>query len=119
MSRKINTLNASDGHIESILIGYGQVKICFQTWDRRRVIIIYNGVTDVEDRQSVNRDVSFYSSHNYTETLIEFRYVDGDNENMLRIVAESVEMLKLDERGDINDALYNIDYMYIGGQQIQ
>lgn len=42
--RELKTFPAADGHIESVLIGFRKVKISFQTWDRKKLVLIYDDV---------------------------------------------------------------------------
>lgn len=58
--KKLDSFPVADGHIESILIGAWQVKISFQTWDSRQLILIYNDVESITSSESVYHDIDTY-----------------------------------------------------------
>lgn len=47
--KELKLFSECDGHIESILIGYSNVKVSFQTWDCRKLVLIYNEVESIND----------------------------------------------------------------------
>lgn len=38
---------AEDGHIENILIGFDQIKVSFQTWDARQMVLLFEGAEKI------------------------------------------------------------------------
>ncbi len=84
--KELKNFPECDGHIESILIGCRIVKVSFQTWDAKKLVLIY---TDVE------------------------------NDLVLSIIAKSVKIFEVGENADINNALFDVGYEYIGGQELK
>lgn len=61
--KKVDSFPAADGHIESILIGAWKVKVSFQTWDRRQLVLIYSDVKNVISFNSIYHDFVRFSAH--------------------------------------------------------
>ena len=54
---KRDSFPAEDGHIESILIGVDQVKVSFQTWDSRKLVLIFEHAGAIVSSHSVYEDI--------------------------------------------------------------
>ena len=54
---KRDSFPAEDGHIESILIGVDQVKVSFQTWDSRKLVLIFDNAGAIVSSHSVYGDI--------------------------------------------------------------
>ena len=63
-----------DGHIESILIGCGVVKVSFQTWDCKKLVLIYRDVESVAEKNSVFGDISLYEEKRLDGGLTEYSF---------------------------------------------
>lgn len=58
--KELNSFSECDGHIESIVIGYRCVKVSFQMWDCRKLVLIYDEVENINDQSSVFRNIGLY-----------------------------------------------------------
>ena len=105
-----------DGHIESILIGYRMVKVSFQTWDARKLILIYDDVESVQEQNSVFGDISYYQTTQMEDGFCQYEFFDTDDNLVLKILANSVKIFETEHNADINSALFDVGYDYIGGQ---
>ncbi len=54
---KKETFPDADVHIESILIGVEQVKVSFQTWDCRKLVLIFDNVEMITSSHSTYGDI--------------------------------------------------------------
>lgn len=105
-----------DGHIESILIGYSSVKVSFQTWDCRKLVLIYDEVESINDQSSVFRDIGLYETAKLANGFIKYKFYDTDNNLILDLVAKSIKIFEIGNKADINSALFDVGYDYIGDQ---
>lgn len=64
-----------DGHIESILIGYDTVKVSFQTWDARKLVLIYQDVKSVKEENAVFGDISAYTISIINDTARKYEFL--------------------------------------------
>lgn len=60
MLQKLDHFPAEDGHIESILIGVDCMKVSFQTWDARKLVLIFKEVENICASHAVNEDIGFF-----------------------------------------------------------
>ena len=44
--RKLDSFPAEDGHIESVLVGVQEVKVSFQDWRGRKLVILFHDVEE-------------------------------------------------------------------------
>lgn len=116
--RKIDSFPAADGHIESILMGAWQMKISFQTWDNRKLILIYNDVKSVTSLNSVYYDIGEFCIKEIENKQFEYKFYNSPDKNIvLQIQAGSMEIYDTEEfASDINAALFKVGYSYIGNQ---
>lgn len=105
-----------DGHIESILIGYRMVKVSFQTWDTKKLVLIYNDVESVKEQNSVFGDISEYTVTEMNDGFFQYAFFDVNPNLVLSILAKSVRVFEIREGADINCALFDVGNDYIGGQ---
>lgn len=119
--KKIDSFPAADGHIESILIGVWQVKISFQTWNSRQLILIYNDVESITSSESVYHDIDAYDidQTNNNKFIYTFYYSKNSSElkAVLTIYAGTMEIYETGKlASDINSALFDVGYDYVGDQ---
>lgn len=113
---------AEDGHIESILIGVDQVKISFQTWDSKKVVLIFDNVERVISSHSVYKDIGEFqisSTGNGFQKYIFHSawHEDGENKELLSIEAEKMEIFQVGIDAEINAAIFDVGYEYVGNQK--
>ncbi len=115
---KLDSFSAADGHIESILIGAWQVKISFQTWDSRQLVLIFNDVDSVISSEAVYYDIDTYhieqtEKNKYCYTF----YSSAELKVILTICAGKMEIYETGKAAsDMNSALFDVGYDYIGDQ---
>lgn len=105
-----------DGHIESIVIGYRSVKVSFQTWNSRKLVLIYGEVDSINDQSSVFLDIGLYETTQLESGFTKYAFYDTDNNLILDILAKSIQIYEVGEKADINSALFDIGYDYVGDQ---
>lgn len=113
--RELKTFPAADGHIESVLIGFRKVKISFQTWDGKKLVLIYDDVNCLKEYSSVFWDISEYTETETENEYVQYSFFDINDELLLEILAKSLKVYEVGENADINDAVFDIGYDYIGG----
>lgn len=94
------------------------MKISFQTWDGRQIVLIYNDVKKVTSLNSVYYDISTCQIVQIEDNKFEYTFYDSPDENIvLQIQAESIEIYETEEiASDINSALFEVGYDFIGNQ---
>lgn len=53
------------------------------------------------------------------EGLLQYSFFNTDNDLVLNILAKSVRVFEVGENVDINSALFDVGYEYIGGQPLK
>lgn len=121
--QKKDSFPAEDGHIESILIGVDQVKISFQTWDSRKLILLYDHVEMIISSHSVYGDIGRFEVlsgrsgfHKYVFYSAWYNE-NNDEEEVLSIEAEAMEIYQVGAGAEINSAIFDVGQEYIGGQE--
>lgn len=117
--KKIKNFPKEDGHIESILIGYGIVKVSFQTWDCRQLILIYSDVEELHEHNSVFGDIGQYIEDKLANNFTRYKFKDADDAIVLEIEAKSLDIIEVGHNADINTALFDVGYDYIGNQTLK
>lgn len=117
--KELKSFSECDGHIESILIGWRIVKVSFQTWSAKKLILIYYDVESVKEENAVFGDISEYTITKMNHEFIQYAFFDEDNHLVLDILAKSVRIFEVGENADINSALFDVGYEYIGGQELE
>ena len=118
-----NSFPAEDGHIESILIGVDQVKISFQTWNSKELVLIFDNVEKVISSHSVYGDIGEFqivSNNNGLKNYIFYSAwydENGQDTEVLSIEAEKMEIFQVGIATDINSAIFDVGYEYIGNQK--
>lgn len=118
--QRLDCFPVEDGHIESILIGVEVVKVSFQTWDARQLVLIYRDVESVSESHAVYNDISKYTVTQLKDGLNRFCFFDGwhDDRLVLSIEAKTIEIVETGQNGGINSALFDVGYDYIGNQDV-
>ena len=120
---RLDCFPAEDGHIESVLIGVEKVKVSFQTWDARMLVLIFNDVGAVTSSHSVYEDIGEFEVVSLEDRLKKyiFRSAWSDEseqtKEVISIVAKEMEIVQVGVGADINSALFDVGYEYIGNQK--
>ncbi len=120
---RLDCFPAEDGHIESVLIGVEKVKVSFQTWDARMLVLIFNDVGAVTSSHSVYEDIGEFEVVSLEDGLKKyiFRSAWSDEseqtKEVISIVAKEMEIVQVGVGADINSALFDVGYEYIGNQK--
>ena len=120
---KKDSFPAEDGHIESILIGVDQVKISFQTWDSRKLIFIFDNVDIIISSHSVYSNISGFEVISGKNKLKKYIFYsawydeNGDEKEVLSIEAEKMNIFQVGIGAEINSAIFDVGYEYIGEQK--
>ncbi|MCI8410361.1 MAG: hypothetical protein HFJ09_14005 [Lachnospiraceae bacterium] len=120
---KKDSFPAEDGHIESILIGVDQVKVSFQTWDSKKLVFIFDNVEKVISSHSVYGDIGEFQVISNNSELKKYIFYSAwyeENEHekeVLSIEAEKMEIFQVGLGADINSAIFDVGYEYIGNQK--
>lgn len=123
MLEKKDSFPAADGHIESILIGVDQVKISFQTWDSKKLVFIFDNVERVISSHSVYGDIGefqeSYSGNGLKKYIFYSAWYDenGEDKEVLSIEAEKMEIFQVGIGAEINSAVFDVGYEYVGNQK--
>lgn len=121
--KKPDFFPAEDGHIESVLIGVQIMKVSFQDWKGRRLVIIFQDMLgfqgyDSEEQSILYQDIGEFSVKELGNELKEYRFIGAwDDKAFLSIKAKSIEIYEVGAITDWNAALFEIDLEYIGGSR--
>lgn len=122
--KKLDSFPAEDGHIESVLIGVQVIKVSFQDWMGRRLVIIFQDALEFQGYDSgeqsiLYQDIGEFSVRELENELKEYRFVGSwDDKAFLSIKAKSIEIFEVGVITDWNTALFEMDLEYIGGQPV-
>lgn len=123
MLEKKDSFPAADGHIESILIGVDQVKISFQTWDSKKLVFIFDNVERVISSHSVYGDIGEFQVNYGQNGLKKYIFYSAwynehrEDKEVLSIEAEKMEIFQVGIGAEINSALFDVGYEYVGNQK--
>ena len=122
--KKLDSFPAEDGHIESVLIGVQVIKVSFQDWKGRRLVIIFQDTLEIqgydsEEQSILYQDIGGFSVKELGNELKEYRFIGAWDDNaFLSIKAKAIEIYEVGAITDWNTALFEMDLEYIGGQQV-
>ena len=122
--KKLDSFPAEDGHIESVLIGVQVIKVSFQDWKGRRLVIIFQDTLEIqgydsEEQSILYQDIGEFSVKELGNELKEYRFIGAWDDNaFLSIKAKAIEIYEVGAITDWNTALFEMDLEYIGGQQV-
>lgn len=114
--KELKVFPECDGHIESIVIGCGSAKVSFQTWDCRKLVLIYDEVESINDKSSVFCDIGEYKTIKLEDGFTKYGFYDVDGTLILDILAKSIRIFEVGNMADINSALFDVGYDYVGNQ---
>lgn len=120
---KKDSFPAEDGHIESILIGVDKVKVSFQTWDSRKLVFIFDNIEKIISSHAVYGDVSKFETVCDGNGLKNYIFysawydVNGEEKKVLSIEAEKMEIVQVGIGAEINSAIFDVGYEYVGDQK--
>lgn len=83
------------------------------------MVLKYDGVESVKERNSVFGDISEYTITKMNDGLMQYAFFDANADLVLNILAESVRVFEVGESTDINSALFDVGYEYIGDQRLE
>ncbi len=113
--KKLDYFPVEDGHIESILIGCSDVKISFQTWNEKALVIIFRDCEKIVSENSVNCDMGMFECKQIKNDLNSYSFYDASTEEeLLKIISRDIEIYEVGLTNDINGALFDVGYEYIG-----
>ena len=116
-----DTFPAEDGHIESILIGADSLKVSFQTWNSRKLFLIYEEIGEVVSCNAVYGDIDKYQVIDLEEGRKRHLFYSswwGEEKVVLSINAKDVKIFQVGSDGGNNSALFDVGYEYIGEQDV-
>ncbi len=94
-----------------------------QTWDARMLVLIFNDVGAVTSSHSVYEDIGEFEVVSLEDGLKKyiFRSAWSDEseqtKEVISIVAKEMEIVQVGVGADINSALFDVGYEYIGNQK--
>lgn len=115
---EVDAFPCEDGHIESILIGFRTVKVSFQTWNCRQLVLIYDDVEKLNEQNAVWGELGEYTEKKVENDLNQYIFWDVDNNIVLDIQARALHIYEVGSNADINSALFDVGYEYIGNQKM-
>lgn len=95
------------------------MKVSFQTWDCRKLVLIYDEVDSINDQSSVFRDIGLYETTKLESGFTQYTFYDTDNNLILDILAKSIQIFEVGDTADINSALCDVGYDYVGDQCVR
>ncbi len=122
MIQKLDFFPTEDGHIESILIGVDCVKVSFQTWDSRKLVLIYKEVENIRATHAVYEDIGNFHAELVNSELSRFIFYSAwepqqnSEQEVLLIEAKEMNIYQVGLNADINSAVFDVGYEYIGNQ---
>jgi len=120
--RKLDSFPAEDGHIESVLVGVQEVKVSFQDWRARKLVIIFHGVEefhgfDSSEQCIIYQDIGEFIIQKIENEINEYSFIGAwDESAFLKIKGKYMEIYEVGIAYDTNSALFEIDLNYIGNQ---
>ena len=121
MIQKLDLFPAEDGHIESILIGVDCIKVSFQTLDSRKLVLIFKEVENICASHAINEDIGNFHTKLLDSKLSRFIFYSaweqqGNAQEILSIEAKEMNIYQVGVNANINSAVYDVGYEYIGGK---
>lgn len=99
--KKLDSFPAEDGHIESVLIGVQVIKVSFQDWKGRRLVIIFQDTLEIqgydsEEQSILYQDIGEFSVKELGNELKEYRFIGAwDDKAFLSIKAKAIEIYEV------------------------
>lgn len=102
----------------SILICCDDVKVSFQIWNAKKIVIIFRNCEKIISSHSVYGDIGKFVCSDYKKDLHMYSFFDSlTDEKTLEIIADSMEIYEVGTAADINSALFDVGIDYIGNQE--
>ncbi len=122
--RELSDFPSHDGHIESVVVGVGQVKVSFQTWNCFELVLIFDDVIEVYSIAAMTDigDFSVIATEVEIETGLEkdffsYTFLDAwDNNPVLQITAKSMKVYEVGCAPSNDTALFDVGLDYVGEQ---
>ncbi|MBR1701563.1 MAG: hypothetical protein IJ716_06355 [Lachnospiraceae bacterium] len=115
---RLDSFPSDDGHIESILIGCEDAKVSFQTWNGKALTIIFRDVDKITSNHSVYGDIGDFVCSDLKGDYKRYSFKDAStDEIVLDIDSKSMEIYDTGFAKDINGAIFDVGYDYIGNQK--
>ena len=115
---QLDSFPSDDGHIESILIGVEEVKVSFQTWNGKALVLIFKDVESVFSTHSGYGDIGSFLCKVYKDDYFKYDFYDASSDqSVLCIISKSMEIYDTGYAEDINGAIFDVGYGYIGNQR--
>ena len=119
---RLSSFPAEDGHIESVLIGVQEVKVSFQEWRGKKLVILFHGVEefhgfDSREQSILNQDIGTFVINKIDDQFNEYCFVgEWDENTFLKIKGKSMDIYEVGTTKGLNTALFEIDLSFIGDQ---
>lgn len=120
--RKLDSFPAEDGHIESVLVGVQEVKVSFQDWRGRKLVILFRDVEefhgfDSSEQCILNQDIGEFITCKMDNEFNEYRFVGAwDDNTFLKIKGKKMEIYEVGIAKHVDTALFELDFNFIGNQ---
>lgn len=120
--RRLDSFPAEDGHIESVLVGVQEVKVSFQDWRKRQLVILFHDVEEFHGIDSAlqcifNQDIGEFTIRKLDDEFNEYCFVGAWDENtFLKIKGKEMEIYEVGVSEHIETALFEVNLNYIGEQ---
>ena len=120
--RKLVSFPAEDGHIESVLVGVQEVKVSFQDWRGRKLVILFHDVEefhgiDSSEQCILNQDIGEFITCKLDKEFNEYRFVGAwDKNSFLKIKGKRMEIYEVGTTTYVDAALFELDLSFIGDQ---
>lgn len=120
--KKLDSFAPEDGHIESVLVGVQELKVSFQDWRGRQLVILFHDVEEFHGIDSAwqcmfNQDIGEFTTHELENDFNEYCFVGAWDENtFLKIRGKSMEIYEVGVSKHIETALFEVGLEYIGDQ---
>lgn len=124
--RELSDFSSQDGHIESVVVGVGQVKVSFQTWNCVELVLIFDDVVEIHNIPTMTDigDFSVIPTEIEIEDRLEkdfFLYTflgSWDNDPILCITAKSMKIYEVGYAFSNDTALFDVGRDYVGKQRL-
>ena len=120
--KKLDSFAPEDGHIESVLVGVQKLKVSFQDWRGKQLVILFHDVEEFHGMDSewqciLNQDISEFTTRELENDINEYWFVGAWDENaFLKIRGKSMEIYEVGVSKSIETALFEVGLDYIGEQ---
>ena len=120
--KKLESFAPEDGHIESVLVGVQELKVSFQDWSGKQLLILFHDVEEFNGIDSAgqcvfSQDIGEFTTHELENDFKEYCFVGAWDENaFLKIRGKSMEIYEVGVSKNIETALFEVGVEYIGDQ---